>query len=140
MKRIDTREKILHAAMELFAVKGYNSTSIADLLSRTQVNSGSLYHYFPGKQDVLVAVLEYYRNNINEMFLNHIWREGDDPLDKIFTLLNAYRILLLESECTYGCPIAAIQVDLIFRRDCFCMPPTPGSDHGPEALRDQERV
>lgn len=112
MKRTDTREKIVHAAMELFAVKGYNSTSIADLLSRTQANSGSLYHYFPGKQDVLVAVLEYYRHNIDEMLLNHIWREGDDPIDKIFALLNAYRTLLLESECTYGCPIGSIALEL----------------------------
>ena len=50
--------------MELFWVKGFNSTSIADILSRTQVNSGSLYHFFPGKQDVLIAVLETYRDGI----------------------------------------------------------------------------
>ena len=50
--------------MELFWLKGYASTSIADILSRSQVNSGSLYHFFPGKQDVLLAVLEAYRDGI----------------------------------------------------------------------------
>ncbi|HEX8256622.1 MAG TPA: helix-turn-helix domain-containing protein, partial [Allosphingosinicella sp.] len=59
----DTRGRIVEAAMELFALKGYGSTSIADILSRSQVNSGSLYHYFPGKQDVLLAVLDGYRDN-----------------------------------------------------------------------------
>ena len=52
----DVRTRIVMAAMELFWAKGYNSTSIADILSRSQVNSGSLYHFFPGKQDVLLAV------------------------------------------------------------------------------------
>jgi AcrR family transcriptional regulator len=44
----DTRRKIVMAAMDLFAEKGFQSTSVADILSRTQVHSGSLYHVFPG--------------------------------------------------------------------------------------------
>ena len=46
--------------MELFWEKGYQSTSVADLLQRAGVHSGSLYHFFPGKQDVLIAVLDMY--------------------------------------------------------------------------------
>ena len=38
----DTRNKIVRTAMELFWAKGYQSTSIADILSRSQVHSGSL--------------------------------------------------------------------------------------------------
>ena len=39
---MDTRTRIILAAMELFWEKGFNSTSVADILSRSQVNSGSL--------------------------------------------------------------------------------------------------
>ena len=39
--RRDTRTTIVLAAMELFWEKGYASTSVADILSRSQVNSGS---------------------------------------------------------------------------------------------------
>ena len=35
--------------MKLFWEKGYGSTSIAELLQAAGVNSGSLYHFFPGK-------------------------------------------------------------------------------------------
>jgi AcrR family transcriptional regulator len=66
---MDTRSRIIVAAMELFWEKGFNSTSVADVLSRSQVNSGSLYHLFPGKQDVLIGVLEAYRDGIGEMLL-----------------------------------------------------------------------
>jgi len=98
--------------MELFWLKGYNSTSIADLLSRTQLNSGSLYHVFPSKQDVLVGVLEAYRDGIEAMLLEPAWAEIDDPIEKIFALLNAYRTMIVESDCTYGCPIGSLALEL----------------------------
>jgi AcrR family transcriptional regulator len=106
------REKIILAAMELFWLKGYNSTSVADLLSRTQLNSGSLYHVFPSKQDVLIGVLEAYRDGIEEMLLEPAWGQVADPIDKIFALLNGYRTMIAESDCTYGCPIGSLALEL----------------------------
>lgn len=106
------REKIVHAAMELFWLKGYNSTSVADLLSRTQLNSGSLYHVFPSKQDVLIGVLEAYRDGIREMLLEPAWGQVSDPVDKVFALLSAYRTMIVETECTYGCPIGSLALEL----------------------------
>lgn len=106
------REKIVQAAMELFWLKGYNSTSIADLLSRTQLNSGSLYHVFPSKQDVLIGVLEAYRDGIEQMLLEPAWGHVDDPIEKIFALLQSYRTMMVESDCTYGCPIGSLALEL----------------------------
>ena len=108
----DTRRKIVMAAMELFAEKGFQSTSVADILSRTQVHSGSLYHVFPGKQDVLAAVLEAYRDGIEEWLLAPAWSGVDDPVERIFALLNAYRTMLATSDCTYGCPIGSLALEL----------------------------
>jgi TetR/AcrR family transcriptional regulator, transcriptional repressor for nem operon len=108
----DPKQKIIHAAMELFAVKGFNSTSVADLLSRTQLHSGSLYHFFPSKQDVLIAVLEAYRDGIEAMLLEPAWRGIADPIERIFALLQAYRGMLLETDCTYGCPIGSLALEL----------------------------
>ena len=108
----DTRRKIVLAAMELFAEKGFQSTSVADILSRTQVHSGSLYHFFPGKQDVLAAVLEAYRDGIEEWLLAPAWSGVDDPIARIFALLGGYRTMLLTSDCTYGCPIGSLALEL----------------------------
>jgi TetR/AcrR family transcriptional repressor of nem operon len=109
---IDTRLRILLAAMDLFQTKGYGSTSISDILSRSQANSGSLYHFFPGKQDVLVGVLELYRDGIHQMLLEPAWQGVEDPIDRIFALLDRYRFALLESECIYGCPIGSLALEL----------------------------
>src|SRR5688500_20400426 len=92
----DTRWRIVEAAMELFWLKGYASTSIADILSRSQVNSGSLYHFFPGKQDVLLAVLEAYRDGIRQMLLEPAWQGVSDPVERVFALLDFYRRAIIE--------------------------------------------
>ena len=109
---LDTRRRILLTAMELFAAKGYGSTSVSDILSRSQANSGSLYHFFPGKQDVLIGVLEMYRDGIQEMLLDPAWRGVEDPVERVFALLAAYRGMLLESDCLYGCPIGSLALEL----------------------------
>lgn len=108
----DTRARIVEAAMELFWEKGYGSTSIADILSRSQVNSGSLYHFFPGKQDVLLAVLECYRDGIDVMLLQPAWAGIDDPIEQVFALLALYRRLIVETDCQYGCPIGSLALEL----------------------------
>jgi TetR/AcrR family transcriptional repressor of nem operon len=108
----NTRDKIVQAAMELFWLKGYNSTSIADLLSRTQLNSGSLYHVFPSKQDVLIGVLEAYRDGIEQLLLEPAWGHVEDPIEKIFALLQGYRTMIVATECTYGCPIGSLALEL----------------------------
>ena len=108
----DTRWRIVEAAMELFWLKGYSSTSIADILSRSQVNSGSLYYFFPGKQDVLVAVLEAYRDGIRKMLLEPAWAGVDDPVERVFALLQLYRRAIVDTDCTYGCPIGSLALEL----------------------------
>ena len=108
----DTRTRIVMAAMELFWAKGFQSTSIADILSRTQVHSGSLYHFFPGKQQLLLAVLEAYRDGIEEWLLRPAWAEVEDPRDRIFALLNGYRTKLVSTDYSYGCPIGSLALEL----------------------------
>lgn len=98
--------------MDLFWAKGYNSTSVADILSRTQLNSGSLYHAFPGKQDILIAVLEAYREGLYPMLVDPAWAGVEDPIERIFALLARYRALIVETECTYGCPIGSLALEL----------------------------
>jgi AcrR family transcriptional regulator len=110
--QLPTRDRIVGAAMNLFWEKGYGATSIAELLKAAEVNSGSLYHFFPGKQDVLIAVLEAYRDGIRGMLLEPAWEGVADPIERIFALLSAYRRHIVETDCTYGCPIGSIALEL----------------------------
>jgi AcrR family transcriptional regulator len=108
----DTRDRITFAAMRLFAQKGYASTSVADILREADVNAGSVYHFFPGKQDILIAVLDAYRRGIHPMLLEPAWQGVTDPVERVFALLARYRAALEQSECTYGCPIGSIALEI----------------------------
>lgn len=107
-----TRDRIIVAAMRLFAEKGYQSTSVADILAAAHANAGSLYHAFPTKQDVLLAVLQAYRDGIGEMLLAPAWGDVADPVEQVFALLAAYRQMLVGTDCLYGCPIGSLALEL----------------------------
>jgi len=108
----DTRTRLVLTAMQLFWEKGYNSTSIADVLQTAKVNSGSLYYFFPGKSDLLAAVLDMYHEGIRPMLLEPAWQGIDDPIERIFALLAKYRNSLVDTECFYGCPIGSLALEL----------------------------
>ena len=112
MDTADTRTRLVLTAMQLFWEKGYNSTSIAELLQTGKANSGSLYHFFPGKIDLLIAVLDMYHAGIRTMLLEPAWRDVSDPIEKVFALLACYRKSLVETECFYGCPIGSLALEL----------------------------
>jgi TetR/AcrR family transcriptional repressor of nem operon len=108
----NTRDRIILAGLRLFAAKGYQSTSIVDLLQEADAHSGSFYHFFPTKQDLLLAVLKTYRDGIEPMLLAPAWDGIVDPIAKVFALLAVYRRALENSSCTYGCPIGSLALEL----------------------------
>jgi TetR/AcrR family transcriptional regulator, transcriptional repressor for nem operon len=112
MDETPTRDRLVFAAMKLFGEKGYLSTSVQDILREAGANAGSLYHFFPTKQDVLLAVLEMYRLGIEPMLLAPAWEGIEDPIDRVFALLARYRGLLEQTDCLYGCPIGSIALEL----------------------------
>ncbi len=52
----ERRSHILLGAAELFVKHGYGGTSIRDIAQRTGLLPGSVYHYFPAKEDLFLAV------------------------------------------------------------------------------------
>jgi AcrR family transcriptional regulator len=51
------REAILDQAAQLFARRGFNGSSVADLAQACQTSKSLVYHYYPSKEDILYAVM-----------------------------------------------------------------------------------
>lgn len=51
------QEQILDAARRLFLTKGYEATTIEDVLTTVGIAKGTLYHHFPGKEAILDAIV-----------------------------------------------------------------------------------
>ena len=52
-KKINNRVKILNAAWKLFAEKGYDETTVDEIIEATHTSKGTFYHYFKSKEDLL---------------------------------------------------------------------------------------
>src|SRR5262245_59438440 len=89
-----TRERIVESARELFFRQGYTATGVAQILKAADANSGSLYYFFPSKEDLLVAVLEKYRSMLEPHVLKPAFERASDPIKRLFAVLEGYRLLL----------------------------------------------
>lgn len=50
------RSRLLDAAVALFAEKGFDGTSVQEIVARAEVTKGAMYHYFKSKDDLLYAI------------------------------------------------------------------------------------
>lgn len=60
----ETRNRILRAAVRLFARQGYHKTTIADLAQAIELTSGAVFHHFASKESLLDAVVEWLARGI----------------------------------------------------------------------------
>ena len=51
-------DAIIEAAAAVFHRQGYHGATMADIAAEVHLTAGSLYHHFPSKQDILIAVLD----------------------------------------------------------------------------------
>ncbi|RZS95372.1 TetR/AcrR family transcriptional regulator [Cecembia calidifontis] len=105
MKKAEaTRSMILHKAFELIYVKGYQTTSIDDIIATTQVTKGAFYYHFKTKDEMGLAIInEVLKPTLASSFIEPLQGE-QDPLNAIYNLMDS---LLMKNEflkVEYGCP------------------------------------
>ncbi|GGN12845.1 TetR family transcriptional regulator [Dyadobacter beijingensis] len=105
-KAAATRLAILEKAFELIYAKGYQTTSIDDIIATTQVTKGAFYYHFKNKDEMGVSIInELLKPTLTGSFIAPL-QNGGDPLSGIYQLMHN---LLIENEflkVEYGCPAA----------------------------------
>src|SRR5262245_35533710 len=108
----ETRERLVEAARRLFWEQGYSSTGVAQVLEVAGARSGSLYYFFPTKEDLLLAVLENYRGLLDPAVVRPVFHRVRDPIERIFGILDGYRKQLLATKYQHGCPIGNLALEV----------------------------
>ncbi|WDE03271.1 TetR/AcrR family transcriptional regulator [Thalassomonas viridans] len=62
---MSTKNKILDAAEQLFADKGFNGTSLREITSRAEVNLAAVNYHFGSKKELIKAVMSRYMNELS---------------------------------------------------------------------------
>ena len=65
---MSTKERILDAALTLFAANGYNGTSVEQIAKAVGIKAPSLYKHYKGKEDILNALIDSSEARYEEMF------------------------------------------------------------------------
>jgi TetR/AcrR family transcriptional regulator, transcriptional repressor for nem operon len=103
-KSVITRQMLLQNAFQLIYVKGYQATSIDDIIATTHVTKGAFFHHFANKEEMGLALIkEFMQDTVQDMMLSPLI-DSDKPLKAIYNLM---RFLLLENpimQTKYGCP------------------------------------
>ena len=80
------RHRLVEAAAEVFATKGYAGTRVADIAKRAEVGKGTVYEYFSSKEELLFAVFESINHRIAKR-LDSTLAEGGSAQDQLLRLL-----------------------------------------------------
>ena len=65
IKEADIRKnEILDAAGILFTEKGYDNTSVTDIMNAVGIAKGTLYHHYKSKEDILNALIKRQTDDI----------------------------------------------------------------------------
>jgi len=115
MTTTDTRQLILDTAATLFHTQSYSDVGVATICKEAGVSKGSFFHFFPNKQDLGVAVLEQFRENINATLVAKAFSSQYPPLERIHRFVDElYRFQKAQVEQhghLPGCPFGNVVME-----------------------------
>lgn len=82
------RGRLLGEAARLFRDKGYERTTVRDLAAAIGIQSGSLFHHFRSKEDILKAVMVE-TILLNTALMQHAVSEADAPIEQLRALIRS---------------------------------------------------
>lgn len=103
-KASSTRHTILEKAFEIIYTKGYQATSIDEIIATTKVTKGAFYYHFKTKDEMGLAIInEIVKPTMQNAFIKPL-QDAENPIKEIYEMT---KTLLLDNpflKLEYGCP------------------------------------
>lgn len=118
--RTDLKEEIKDAAWELFYEKGYEETTINDIIKKANTSKGGFYYYFKAKDELLNSLYSFFDREYEKFYENM-----DKNLNSLVQLkqLSQYVSYFIEGNVSAGLLSALYQSQLATKKqDCFLNP------------------
>lgn len=99
VSNMDKKQLTIHAAIELFAIQGYENTSISAICAYAKVSKGLVFHHFKNKDELLREVFIRMAQIINEVGDSvRIVNEGVTAKERLINLLEHIFISMASAE------------------------------------------
>ncbi len=108
--RTNTKERIVHAAFELFHLQGVKGTSIDEILKKSNAGKSQFSHYFKTKEGLVLAVIDHLQKlvrsgKVDSNYSIKSWPDFEAWFDRY---INFQRTV----DCELSCPLGTIGNDL----------------------------
>lgn len=107
-----TREQILDAARRLVHVRGFNNTSVDEILRESGVGKGNFYYYFKSKDELGFAILDRSLERFNAELIEKSFDSNTDPWQQIHDFLNSLVDRARQQDGSGGCILGNLAVEM----------------------------
>ncbi len=112
MASTSTREHILDAASRLIHVRGFNNTSVDEILKESGVGKGNFYYYFKSKDELGFAILDRNLELLGTELLEKSFNRDKDPWQQILDFLDSQVQTARQRGCAGGCLLGNLAVEM----------------------------
>lgn len=106
------KEKIILIAKDVIHSKGFQATSINDILEAANIGKGQFYHYFSSKYELGLAVVDYLIQTWNQQLIQGILKSDEDPSTKLDKMLEWAVHSHEQMPIKHGCPIGNLAIEM----------------------------
>lgn len=107
MPKPDTRSALMDVAEQVVCARGHDGFSYADLSDAIGIRKASIHYHFPAKADLMAAVMERYKERIEEA-LQDVDEANQRSSDRLQSFLRIYRDALQGGATTCLCVALAV--------------------------------
>jgi AcrR family transcriptional regulator len=86
---MSNKERILTAATELFASRGFDATSVRNIAEKAGLSVPGMFHYFSSKEEILYEIMTAFMDNAYKKIME-IYAADIDPIEKLSEICKFY--------------------------------------------------
>lgn len=118
--KMSKKREIIAIAREIIHSKGYQATTINDILQAASIGKGQFYHYFSSKYDLGLAVVEDLIQEWEKQLIQDIFHSPEEsPSSKLNKMLDWAITFHAEMEKKPGCPIGNLAIEMSEHDETF---------------------
>lgn len=96
---MEIKDRIINSAYEIFSTKGFDKTTIGEIIKKAECSKGGFYHHFKSKEEILEVIISNYVDDMTKHFNNIVANDKDlfiDKFNSIFMAISEYKLKQLK--------------------------------------------
>ncbi|NIO21127.1 MAG: TetR family transcriptional regulator [Candidatus Aenigmarchaeota archaeon] len=108
-----SKSKILESAKKLFHLKGFQQTSIDDILNDSSVTKSNFYYHFKSKEELgLIYLDRRIKQYETEVLVSTLGNKSENPSSRIGKFYEKVKTFHKDLDCVKGCPFGNLAIEM----------------------------